>query len=181
MNKKAIELSINFLVMFILAVIVFSFGVRFIYQLYEEAEDIKRVTIDELDESIGNILCSSSQRVCIGQDKHVVPRGEFTIYAVNVINVFDRDIFLVDIRPSDPIGYTRDGDPIYDVDNENQIEVKYRQELVVEKFEKEGFGIGIQVPRSGVRSGTYIFDIILSRQSTGEQYTNVQKIYVEVP
>lgn len=181
MKKKAIELSINFLVMFVLAVVVFSFGVRFIYQLYEEAEEIKRVTIDELDDSIGDILCSSSQRVCIGQDKYLVPRGEFIIFAVNVINVLDRDIFLIDVRPSDPIGYTADNDPIYDIDNSKQIEVKYRSELVVEKFEKEGFGVGIQVPKSGVRSGTYIFDVILSRQSTGEQYTNVQKLYVEVP
>ena len=45
MNKKAIELSVNFLVILIIALAVFGMGIRMTFQLMTKAEEIRPFSI----------------------------------------------------------------------------------------------------------------------------------------
>ena len=65
LNKRGIELSLNFLVVLIISIVIFGFGVKFIYNLSSQATDLQQLTIGDLDERIGNLACEGSDRVCV--------------------------------------------------------------------------------------------------------------------
>ena len=73
-SKKGIELSLNFIVILIISIILFGFGVRFISRLTSEATNLQELTINELDEKIGNLVCEGSERICIGIDRKTIKR-----------------------------------------------------------------------------------------------------------
>ena len=96
MNKKGIELSVNFLVTIIIALVIFGFGVKFVYNLASGASEMESLTTDDLDERIGDLLCESADKVCIGVNRKVIPRGEFDVFGIKVINVVEKIDFKVD-------------------------------------------------------------------------------------
>ena len=51
-GKQGIELSVNFLVTFILAIVLFGLGILFARQLFGGAEEISRLSQEQLDEQI---------------------------------------------------------------------------------------------------------------------------------
>ena len=63
------EMSLNFLVTIIIALAIFMFGIRFIYNLASSANELEGISVDQLDSRIGSLLCDSTDRVCIGIDK----------------------------------------------------------------------------------------------------------------
>ena len=91
MYKKGIELSINFIVVFILAITIFGFGLRFAYTMLGGAEDLTKVAEDELDERIEEILCPGDARVCFGTSTRTLRRGTHDIFGVRVLNVLNVD------------------------------------------------------------------------------------------
>jgi hypothetical protein len=170
--KKGVELSLNFLVMLVIAIVIFGLGVRFIYNLAAEATQLKQTTIDELDKKIGNLLCESTDKVCIGVERKVIEKGKFDVFGVKVLNIFKNEAqFLVEVsRPTTP-GYAPNKDPILD----DKLYWKHREEpLLIEKNGEKEVAIGIEVP-SDATSGTYIFDVRV------QPYNTLHKLYVEVP
>ena len=65
-NKKAaVELSLNFLVVLIISIVLFGFGVIFIRNLFSQATDLRDLTLEELDDRIADLICEGTDRVCI--------------------------------------------------------------------------------------------------------------------
>ncbi|RME77750.1 hypothetical protein D6774_03360 [Candidatus Woesearchaeota archaeon] len=84
-NKKGIELSINFIVMLVLAIAVFTGGLLFINKFFSEAEEI-RMSIDaQTQRQIANLLDDGSPFV-IPIRTQEVQNGEFVQFAVGVFN-----------------------------------------------------------------------------------------------
>jgi len=175
-NKKAIELSLNFIVVIIISIIIFGFGVRFISRLASEATELQDITIDELDQRIGNLVCEGSDRVCIGIDRKIIKRTRFEVFALKIINIFDDQSFDITVSRPTPSGYTRNKVPIQ---TDNLIWTPKERSIFIERNEEKNLGIGVQVPSIAV-SGTYIFNIEIMT-SDGRQYASIQKLYVDVP
>lgn len=169
--KKGIELSINFLVTIVIALTIFGFGVRFIYTLASEATELESLTTSELDKRIGDLLCESTDKVCIGKDKKVIRKGDFDVFGIKIINIQDVTDFEIIISRPDIPGYTPNNNPIFG--DELKWNPKSRTERL-EREEENEFGLGISVPKTAI-SGTYIFDVRV------EPYGTLHKLYVEVP
>ena len=173
--KKGIELSLNFLVTIIIAIVILVFGIRFISNLVTETTELESITLDQLDKKIENLLCES-EKVCIGTTKKTIQKGNFDVFGIRIINIISdlefNDEFNVDIKVSKLI---KDNNEIIDPNNLNKIKLKHRtNNFIVEKNNEEEIGIGVEVLKEAV-SGTYILDVIIP------QYDEVYKIYVEVP
>jgi len=69
--KKGFELSLNFLVTIIIAIVIFVFGIRFISDLVTQTTELESLTTDQLDKKIENLLCET-EKVCIGVTKKPV-------------------------------------------------------------------------------------------------------------
>lgn len=168
--KKGIELSMNFLVTIIIALTIFMFGVRFIYTLASEAVELESLTTDQLDIRIGELLCESTDRVCIGIDKKIIRKGKFDVFGIKIINIQDSKTFDITITPT---GFTKDNEPVSTV-GLDKITVKYNPDVFIDRNEEKSIGVGVEVAKDA-RQGTYILDVSV------QPYDTLHKIYVEVP
>lgn len=175
-SKKAIELSLNFIIIIILSIIIFGFGIRFISKLSSQAIELQEVTTSELDERIGNLVCEGSDRVCVGIDRKTVRRTKFDVFGLKIINILDSQSFDITVSRPSPSGYTRNKQPIQ---SDQLVWNPKSRSVFIEKNEEKNLGIGIQVPANAV-SGTYIFDVKI-QTADGKPYSATQKLYVDVP
>ena len=176
LGKKAIELSLNFIVILIISIIIFGFGVNFISRLSSEAIDITKITEKELDERIGDLICEGSDRVCIGIDRKTIKRTKFDVFGLKIINILESQNFDILVSRPTPSGYTKNKK---EIQSDGLIWNPKSRSIFIEKNEEKNFGISVQVPANAV-SGTYIFDVRI-QTADGKPYSGTQKIYVDVP
>jgi len=176
LRRGAIELSLNFIVILIISIILFGFGVQFIKKLSSQATELQEITTSELDEKIGNLVCEGSDRVCVGIDRKTIKRTKFDVFGLKIINILETQNFDITVSRPSPSGYTKNKQP---VDTDNLIWNPKARSVFIEKNEEKNLGVGIQVPANAV-SGTYIFDIKI-QTSDGKPYSATQKLYVDVP
>lgn len=176
LNKRAIELSLNFLVIFIISIVIFGFGISFIKRLSSEAIDLQDIAIADLDKRISDVICEGSDRVCIGRERLTIRRKELGVFGLKILNMLDSQEFEIKVDPSSPLGYKKDNTPITDP----PLLVNPPSRAVrIGKNEEKQVGIGVQVPPNAA-SGTYILNVDIKQQN-GESYSTVQKLYVDVP
>ena len=87
MKKAAIELSMNFLVVILLSLVIFGFGINFIYTIMNNSNEISELTLSEIDERIASLMCSDTQRVCIEKDTLRLEPDKIKIFTVKIINI----------------------------------------------------------------------------------------------
>jgi len=179
-HKKGIELSMNFFVTLIIALVIFSLGVRFIYNLTASATGLEKLTVGQLDERIGQLLCDSTDRVCIGIDRKTIEKGKFSVFGVKVINIFDGRNFEVNVKTA---GYTLNNGPILtDAIILDKVTTKYREDVFLERNKEKSLGIAVEIAKEA-QGGIYILDINISHDvgTRFETYGGLHKLYVEVP
>ncbi len=201
-RKAAIELSMNFLVMMIISITIFAFGVQFVYRISSQAIELKDLTADELDARVDDLLCSSSTKVCIGKDTQTVGRGEFKAYGIKILNVENEQDFTIKVaQPNNPtnpptseIGFKKDGSAItlsQATGRNIEFAPQDREITDVPRNGEQLVGIGVTVPKDAL-SGTYILNVKILRPVLGVTnedcttspnlcYVSLQKLYVNVP
>lgn len=180
LNKKAIELSINFFVVIVLSMALFGLGIVFIKNLGSQATSLKDITIAELDERIGDLVCEGSDRVCIGGNRKTIVRGNFDVFGVRIFNILDSQKFDILVARPSPSGYTIDNK---EIQKDNLIVYpESRTDESIKKNEERKLAIAVQVPADAV-PGTYIFNVEIRTYIGGNYglYSPIQKLYVEVP
>ena len=179
-NKKAIELSLNFIVVLVISLVLLGFGIRFISDLYKEAENLREITISDLDERIGSLVCSGSDRVCFDADKKTIKKKEFDVFGLKLINILEKQSFQIKVGPPpDYLGFKKDKTIIPAQSPKLIINPEIRPAVLINKNEERTMAIGVQVPANAV-SGTYILNVDIKKQD-GEPYASTFKLYVNVP
>lgn len=182
--KKGIELSMNFLVILIISLVIFGFGIYFISQLSSQATGLADITLGELDKKIGDLICEGSVRVCIGIERQVIKKGKLGVFGLKILNLDDSQEFEVSVTPSNPVGYDSNSKAILITGNFKGLSIvpsiytNPGRAVLIDKNEEETMGIGIEVPKQAP-PGTYIFNVNI-KDSSGNDYSKTQKIYVEV-
>ncbi|HLC62056.1 MAG TPA: hypothetical protein VJI52_03520 [Candidatus Nanoarchaeia archaeon] len=177
LKKGAIELSVNFLVIIIISIVVFGFGVYFISKLSATAADLTQMTTSELDQKIANLVCEGYDRVCIGTEKKVIQKKKFDVFGIKIFNVEANQYFTVTASSTKRIGPDKSVNSIGS--GEIFINPENRPQVLISQNEEKSIGVGVQVNPSA-QSGTYILDVKILR-SGGSEYVPTQKLYVEVP
>ena len=176
LNKKSIELSLNFLVVIVLTLVIFGFGVWFISHLSKEATNIKEMTFKDLDEKISDLACEGSARVCIGIDRKTIQKKNYDVFGVKIVNVINDQNFEIMASYPNPLGYKKDNTPI--TSPPLVLNPEAPRTVAIKKNEEAKIGIAVEVPATAV-SGTYIFNVQIKTASG--LYVPIQKFYVEVP
>ena len=178
-NKKAFELSINFIVIIIISLVIFGLGIKFIADISSQAVNIKDITLKDLDEKISNLVCEGSARVCLSTERKIIQKKDFDVFGLKVLNILDKQSFEIRVFPPDDyLGFKKDKTPIPTQSPRLTINPTER-EVVIEKNEEKRIGIAVQVPANAV-SGTYILNIEIKTQD-GKPYSAVQLLLVDVP
>jgi len=174
-NKKAIELSVNMLVVIILAVVIFSFGVYFLYSTVSKAFQLKGAVDEDLDKQMETILCDKP--VCLSSNYKKIFRGEFEVVGLRIYNTNNQETNFI-ITAEKKGAFDKDGAPVEgDLFITLGTEITQRHITIGSRMENS-IGIGIEVPKNA-ESAVYVYDIIV--EANGDIYPPAQQIRVEVP
>jgi len=190
-NKKAVELSMNFLVVVILSIVVLSMGLVFVTRLFSEAAKIPDSLNQKTETEIARLL-SSGERTAIYPGEITIPRGKADVFGLGVLNIAsdnDEKCFYVNAQVS-TTAVGKDGKTISVTNQIGMAMVK--QNYVIENKDKQNILILAKV-NSNAESGTYIIDVQPFREaisagscsSSPSSYTHSYsaplKVYVKVP
>ncbi len=183
MKKAAIELSLNFLVVIVISLVIFSFGVGFIYNIMSNSEDLKRMTIDDIDDRISALMCPSSEKVCVEKDSLTLGPGDLKIFTIKILNVDNQPgEFLIKV---DQGIYISEDKSTLEPDDPNIDSLTVLPEQRIENIpmnEDRSLGIGFEIPNS-VKSGTYVYNLNIykgSSEQAANQYDRTHKLYIKV-
>jgi hypothetical protein len=98
MNKKGIQLSVNFFVWLIIILVIFSGSLFFIRNFFTSAEDIKQSIDRETDAELQRLLRGGSI-VSIPINKVNLKRGQQEIFWLGILNIDERSTdFTIDVK-----------------------------------------------------------------------------------
>jgi len=158
-NRKGIELSINFIVMLILAIAVFAGGLVFASKFFSHAEDVRGSLDSQTERQLEKLLDSGSPVVLPISSKEIF-RNKFDTFGLGVMAKYP-GTYTMSIKFKDAFEKGTN-DRILGLSETGMLSwLKipadgYSQKL--EKNEKGKYLIGVQVPQAA-ESGTYIFEI----------------------
>jgi len=180
MNKKAIELSMNFLVILVLSLVIFGLSISFILNIYGKAKGLQARTFEDLDRQIGFLRCGTEQ-VCIGDKSKEVRRGDFVVYGIRVLNIYkDRTKFRVSIKPNNDVNADADsqfgtpGHLLLLLPSEDTARLEF-----LDPDKSRDFALGVEVETS-LASGTYVVDVFVAYEELPAGSGNF-KPYGEAP
>jgi uncharacterized membrane protein len=164
MNSKGMELSVNFLVVMIVALVVFMLSIGFIYNVYKKAVDQEETSLASLDRQVEFLRCGS-ESVCIGEKTKRMNRGEQEVFAVRILNTqtVDRNFRAYVSNPdNNPVIFLppETDDPDSDANSVREIKLGLS--------DSKNFGFMAKVPDTAT-SGTYIYDIHVDTQCKSDE------------
>ncbi|PIN86014.1 hypothetical protein COV19_06695 [Candidatus Woesearchaeota archaeon CG10_big_fil_rev_8_21_14_0_10_44_13] len=185
-SKKGIELSVNFLVTLILAIVVFGMAIYLASIIFGGGESMAEKKFEDFDKEVGELACYASDNVCIHLKTETIQRGKFKSLAVTVKNVLPTEKqFRVIVKNTKMIDAA--GQAITDFQRLSLfgVDVVGRTETL-SKGEKKTFGIGVEVPKTA-ESGQYTLDVNVDYAEPGDNpkwepfIDRPYKIFVTVP
>jgi hypothetical protein len=193
MNKRAMELSANFLVVMILSIVIFSSGIYIATKIFDAAGN-KQLNIDlETQRQIERLMFDGS-RVAIPFNTKKAKNGDLPLFGIGILNVLgEQSDFTIKVEFSKAID--KNNQEITDLDpHPNDWVISASKENVIDDLPltidpflilnnaQKITTIGIELNK--VPPGTYIYNVDVNCQSpspdcTGK-YDNTHKIRVEV-
>ena len=172
MNKKAIQLSVNFIVMLILAVAVFMGGLMFAGKFFGKAELIKGSLTSQTEQQLEKLLDSGSP-VVIPIKKKTIYRNKFESFGIGIVAQWKGTYGINIVNP--PTAFTNDKKKIIDTTYMPKIIMQKNQDSKVEKKldinEKWKTIIAVDVPSQAPR-GTYVYTVWVSFTPDLAYYTD---------
>jgi hypothetical protein len=168
-KKAAVELSVNFLVMLILAIVVFGFSIKFIYDIYGQAVKVQDMSQQDFDRRIQDLQCDGA-KMCILKPLLILKPNDAVTNGVKIINILpDEKDFTIKVTQKG--AFAKDKTPM---------NVKLPISLPDSTFTlkrndvtKKGFAIDWA---DDAKVGTYIFqiEILYNEENTWSTYDKTQ-------
>lgn len=167
-GKKGMELSINFIVMLILAIVIFGFGLKIGYSIIFKSNEMADTVSKDAEKQLTGLLTSGS-KVAIPEGIKKLKPGQSYALGIGIYNILDEENaqFSVVISPEN---YYKDenseGEPFADLDetsgnikdSKDNVWVLRPRTQEINPNEKKVISVPIKVP-SGAKRGTYVFNI----------------------
>jgi len=153
-DKRGIELSINFIVMLILAIAVFAGGLVFASKFFGHAEKVKGSLDAQTEKQIEKLLDSGSL-VVIPISTKEINKNKHGTFGVGVL-AQNTGNYVLKVEYTDEAYRPKTMDPIEADGASWLMEGSAQQEMHLQKNEKGKFLVGVSVPKNAVR-GTYIY------------------------
>jgi hypothetical protein len=181
-KKAAIELSVNFLVLIIISLVIFGFGIKFIYDIYSKANDISKTSQDDLDRKFSELNCNNNEKVCMNNNIINTNTGMVVYAGVKITNIKD-DIpyFRLEIKKGRYIDVDKNLIEPSDSNYVNLIQIEPQnrtEEIKPNEFGR--FGFAFDIPNKGVKKGSYNFELNIYKGSSPVKYDRTQIITIIV-
>ncbi|MFT4310257.1 MAG: hypothetical protein ACMXYC_01355 [Candidatus Woesearchaeota archaeon] len=179
--KKAVELSVNFLVIFVLSMVIFGFGITLVYNMFFSAMDLSKVTDDNLRAQIDDLVCSANTMMCLSGNRQTFQKKTLAPFGVFIRNVdsFPRE-YNITILPRN--AYEQNYDEIRkDIDgNFPNIRILQLENTTTVASGQQGkYAFAIYIDRRAT-AGTYEFDIMANSTTYGEPRFHIDRLTLQV-
>ena len=152
MNKRAIQLSVNFLVIIILSLAMLLMGILFFRKMFTGATELKANLDSQTEQELENLLIAG-ERVAIPFTKKEVRAGKTAVFGLGILNILGSDHnFVIYIKCSKKIP----GDVPCSKIIPSGTDIIYRTPLSIENNEQYKMPLVIKAPSE---KGTYIIDV----------------------
>jgi len=186
------ELSINFIVMFILAVAMFATGVVIMRSLFSKTDDIRDALSDQQRSQLERLLVQSPDKVKAIYTAMDIEAGERDVLGIGIRNDFDNGRTFYVMSECDAV-YKANKEPICDPDAGHGSCAAYNSWMFIDQGTTGAYNIEsndifvvdifAQVPK-GTERGTYIFNIrvctVHQCNAGGTQYDTTKKLSIKV-
>lgn len=172
MNKKGIELSVNFIVMMILAIVVFGFGIKFAKDIFVKSNEMADLTYKDIDRQMQEISCATAERVCLPSQTKTIEGGKPAIFGMVIENVLDDgdNNFFIEVSPAEQNDAGK-FDFLPKSGETRGIEIK----------PKEVYRTGIAVGNKGTAESGKTYAFVAKVKNREIDYVNPIVFYVKVP
>jgi hypothetical protein len=197
MNKRAVELSINFIVMFILAMAMFAAGITIARRIFDEADVMKKKLSEQQKEQLEKILAQGDRIQTMFVTKKLVP-GDNDNFGLGIRNDLGSEAdFYVETSCDQVValGGTRiceDGtfqecqrdmdEYIYIAEHTHPADDFKAGPFTIKNNDVEVFDVYVLVPSDALK-GTYVFNVKVCEGdwcTAGNQYGVTKKLNVIV-
>ncbi|MBI2129178.1 hypothetical protein HYU07_02970 [Candidatus Woesearchaeota archaeon] len=157
-NKKGMELSINFIVMLILAIVVFGLAVtltyRFMQQAYATQKDLDQQTRAQILDAL-----DTGSKVAVIPNSINVRAGKSDVAGIGIRNILDSgDTFSISVKWDAAID--EKGETISTATEATTKWFVYPTTKTIKKFERDIARVAFNIP-GGAKAGTYIYNVMV--------------------
>ena len=176
MNKKALELSINFLVVVIIAIVMLSLGILLINRYFLEADIIKTDIEEETEKQINQLF---NQGEIVAIPTKTIERGKDDIAWIGILNVKDSGDFTVELIFKD--AYDKLNNPLDTAQLSPDDWLTFVPGFYLETRTQKNLPMNIAVPKNALK-GTYIYhvDVNIKEENKEEELYKKSRMYVTV-
>jgi len=163
-NKKAIQLSMNFLVSIIIGVALLSMGIVFLEKMREGGENLQQKLDEQTISELERIMIRG-QRVAIAFRSKKVKAGDTAVFGLGVLNTLEDDQDFV-INVTFDKAYGKDKREICNGDGDNCPDNNWvlftSEDRQIKSNENEKYAIAV-TPDKNAKQGVYIFNVYVCR------------------
>src|SRR3989338_1696192 len=94
MNRKGIELALNFFVTIIISLVVLVAGISIMYKFVAQSEDTQQ-DLDERTKGEIAALLDQGNQITIPFSRQTLPKGEEHVFGIGILNVIEQKEFKV--------------------------------------------------------------------------------------
>ena len=171
MNKKGIELSINFVVILIITLIVFAGSITIAAKLMSRINVYKEAMDKQTEDRLESMINSGNEEVVIAFNKKDVRGGESVVFGLGVLNKLGvQKDFKVNVTPSQAVA--KDGSVIPDFTSTNPLGWSFLSSMDIGSIKNNDHKITPLViisSKNALPGATYIFDVKVTYQD-GSNY-----------
>lgn len=176
MKKKGMEISINFLVMIIISLVVFIFGMVFAFRFFGQAEDYKSKVDQDTRREIESLVIGQGGKVAAYPTQIQLNSGKNEIIGVGVASIgqeFEKT-FSLNISC---VKYITNSEALGGEGNCSKITILYTP-TDISLTPNADYIYAIYIKNNNAPLGTYIINARVTAEGIG-QYGEIQKIYVK--
>ncbi len=166
MKKGAIDLSVNFLVVIIIAIVILALSMVLFSDVFFKVQEADVELNQQYKDEIWRLL-DSGGLVVAPLNTQTVPRGEVAKFGVGVRNIQNTQEFKIKVSPQNVSGCNALNDWLRIA----------RPTRTIEANTQDIFAIGVAVP-DDAKPCTYVFNVVINTNNV--PYGTMQKLYVNV-
>jgi hypothetical protein len=176
MNRKGIELSINFIVIIIISIAIFGMGLYFVSTIFIGADKMTTIISEQEETQLEKRLMTGREKVVIPVETKTIKRGETTVFGIGIFNTEgDTKTYSIEVTKG----------PMYKEDRSIELtptpglQTEDPVDQTIKNNEYKIAKLTVKAPPQADK-GRYQLNVQVKNVATGNPYDTIRLIYVNV-
>lgn len=187
MNRRAMELAVNTLVVLILGITIVTGGMVLMYKIFDKVQGIPSEVDAQTQKQLFNILLGSKKRISVLNNVQDIKRKEQAIFPVATMNQEEGTSteFKVDpvpklvVDPGDDCAQQWTANPDQNYLDACPVASALDDPFMLKRYESKAFYVVVDVPK-GASNGEYTFEVNVQKNDNGWTDYARAKVNVDV-